>query len=125
MNATNSQPDGRGGFVALASMGSSAQDSMSMRRANLAGSSDGVRKFGQRTRDDHGKANEQMEEPCPPEGVTVPGDLSAKDKPNMARLEKLQGDQFDRAYIKDMVADHEKDVAEVKSKRVPAPWIRT
>ena len=30
----------------------------------------------------------------------------------MARLQKLSGAQFDRAYMDDMVADHKEDVAE-------------
>jgi putative membrane protein len=31
-----------------------------------------------------------------------------------AKLSALSGDTFDRAYVKDMVKDHEEDVAEVK-----------
>jgi putative membrane protein len=32
----------------------------------------------------------------------------------MAKLEKLSGAQFDRAYMSEMVADHKKDVAEFR-----------
>src|SRR6478609_6699168 len=35
--------------------------------------------------------------------------------PPKARLEKLSGEAFDRAYMKDMVADHTKDVREFKN----------
>jgi putative membrane protein len=32
----------------------------------------------------------------------------------MSRLEKLNGAEFDRAYMQDMVRDHQEDVAEFK-----------
>jgi putative membrane protein len=44
----------------------------------------------------------------------LPSDLDAKDKALKERLSKLSGEQFDRAYMKNMVRDHTKDVAEFR-----------
>ena len=40
-----------------------------------------------------------------------PPDVSPEQKQTMEKLTKLQGAEFDRAYVKDMVEDHVKDVA--------------
>jgi putative membrane protein len=78
------------------------------------GSSDDVKKFGQRMVDDHSKANDQLKQLAASKGVDLPQDVSAKDKATKARLSKLSGDQFDKAYMADMVQDHKKDVADFK-----------
>lgn len=84
------------------------------------GQSDEVKKFGQRMVDDHSKANDQLKQLAQNEGVTLPTSLSATDKATKARLEKLSGEQFDRAYMNDMVKDHSKDVAEFKKESTNA-----
>ena len=75
-------------------------------------SNDAVKKFGQRMIDDHTKANDQLKSVASESGITLPTDVSAKDKAEMDRLSKLSGDAFDRAYMQMMVKDHKKDVAE-------------
>jgi putative membrane protein len=47
-------------------------------------------------------------------GVKVPDSPSSKDKATMAKLQALNGDAFDKAYIKDMVKDHQQDQKEFK-----------
>ncbi len=74
--------------------------------------SDEVKQFGQRMVDDHTKANDQLKQVAQEKGVTLPTDLSAKDKAEKDRLSKLKGEQFDKAYMQHMVMDHKKDVAE-------------
>jgi putative membrane protein len=71
-----------------------------------------VKDFGKQMVNDHSKANEQLKELASKEGVTLPDNLSAKDKMLKQRLEKLSGPNFDRAYMENMVKDHKKDVAE-------------
>lgn len=73
---------------------------------------DDVKKFGQRMVDDHSKANDELKEVASKLGITLPSDLNATDKATKARLEKLSGAAFDRAYMATMVKDHTKDVAE-------------
>lgn len=82
--------------------------------------SDEVKQFGQRMVDDHTKANDQLKQVAEQKGVTLPTDLSAKDKAEKGRLSKLKGEQFDRAYMQHMVMDHKKDVAEFKKESTSA-----
>lgn len=75
-------------------------------------SSDAVKTFGQHMVDDHTKANDELKALAGRKNVTLPTEVDAKDKATMNRLSKLKGAAFDRAYMRDMVADHKKDVAE-------------
>ncbi|HEX4425836.1 MAG TPA: DUF4142 domain-containing protein [Terriglobales bacterium] len=78
------------------------------------GSSSDVKKFGQRMVDDHGKANDDLKQLASQKNVELPQDLNAKDNATKASLEKLSGQQFDQAYMKDMVKDHKKDIADFR-----------
>ncbi len=82
--------------------------------------SDEVKQFGQRMVDDHTKANDQLKQLAEQKGVALPTELSAKDKSEKDHLAKLQGEQFDRAYMQHMVQDHKKDVAEFKKESTSA-----
>jgi len=70
--------------------------------------------------DDHSKANDQLKQLASSKGIEVPTDLSAKDKATKERLSKLSGEQFDKAYMKDMVKDHTQDVSEFKKESTSA-----
>jgi putative membrane protein len=83
-------------------------------------SSDDVKKFGQRMVDDHSKANDELKQLASSKGVEVPTNLSAKDKATKDRLSKLSGEQFDKAYMNDMVKDHTQDVSEFKKESTSA-----
>ena len=75
-------------------------------------SSEQVRKFGQRMVDDHSKAGDQLKGVAAKDNISLPSEMNAKDKATVKRLEGLKGTAFDRAYMMDMVKDHEGDVAE-------------
>ncbi len=121
---TESAPKGKTAKSAKAAQGGS--DAVFVRQAAEGGlaevelgklatqkaTSDDVKKFGQRMVDDHSKANDQLKDVASKKNITLPADLSAKDKATRSRLEKLSGAAFDRAYMADMVRDHTKDVAE-------------
>ena len=79
--------------------------------AEEKGSSDSVKSFGKRMVDDHSKAGDKLKEVASRESITLPTDISAKDQATYDRLSKLNGAWFDRAYARDMVKDHETDVA--------------
>jgi putative membrane protein len=79
--------------------------------AQEKGSSDTVKSFGKRMVDDHSKAGDKLKEVASRENITLPNDLSAKDQATYDGLSKLNGAAFDRAYARDMVKDHETDVA--------------
>jgi putative membrane protein len=79
--------------------------------AEEKGSNDTVKSFGKRMVDDHSKAGDKLKEVASRESITLPTDISAKDQATYDRLAKLNGTAFDRAYARDMVKDHETDVA--------------
>src|SRR6185369_11383823 len=79
--------------------------------AQQKAASDQVKQFGTRMVDDHSKANDALKQVASSKGIALPSDLDAKQKSKMAKLEKLSGAQFDRAYMDDMVADHKEDVS--------------
>ena len=100
-------------FVRKAAQGGLAEVQLGQLATEKAASPE-VKQFGQRMVDDHTKANDQLKQIAQQEGVTVPDQLDAKDAATKARLEKLSGKEFDRAYMRDMVSDHTKDVTEFK-----------
>jgi putative membrane protein len=100
-------------FVKNAAQGGMAEVELG-KLATEKASSDDVKQFGQKMVDDHSKANDQLKQIASQKSMEVPSDLSAKDKATKDRLSKLSGPAFDRAYMKHMVTDHTKDVAEFK-----------
>jgi len=98
-------------FVKKAAQGGLAEVELGQLAAQKA-SSEEVKRFGQRMVDDHTRANEELKQVAAQKNIDVPQQLDAKDKATKARLEKLSGEQFDRAYMRNMLKDHQKDVAE-------------
>jgi putative membrane protein len=98
-------------FVRDAAQGGMAEVELG-KLATEKASSDDVKKFGQRMVDDHTKAADQLKQVASSEGIQLPQGLSAKDKMTEERLSKLSGEQFDKAYMADMVKDHTQDVTE-------------
>ncbi|MGH9614250.1 MAG: DUF4142 domain-containing protein [Bryobacteraceae bacterium] len=82
--------------------------------ATQKASSDAVKQFGQKMVDDHSKANDALKQVASQEGVTVPDSLDSKHQSRVDKLSKLSGADFDRAYVKDQLKDHRKDVSEFK-----------
>jgi putative membrane protein len=70
-----------------------------------------VKQFGERMVTDHSKANEELKQWASQKNVTLPSELDAKHKALHDRLSKLNGEAFDKAYMHEMVTDHQKDVA--------------
>jgi putative membrane protein len=77
-------------------------------------SSDDVKKFGQRMINDHSKANDELKQLASSKGITLPTEPNAKQKATKKRLAGLSGQQFDKAYMADMVQDHKQDVADFR-----------
>jgi putative membrane protein len=76
------------------------------------GSSDRVKQFGQRIVNDHTKAGDDLKGIAAKDDFSLPSDLDADHKATVDRLSKMSGTEFDRAFINDMVKDHETDIAE-------------
>ncbi len=81
------------------------------RMAVKQGMSKDVKQFGQKMIDDHTKAGQELMKVAEQKKVMLPPDVMPKHKEVMEKLSKLSGADFDREYVKAMVADHEKDVA--------------
>jgi len=80
--------------------------------AQEKGSSAQVKEFGSHMVMDHSKANDELKGLAQQKGVNVPTQLDAHHQAAVDRLSKLSGADFDRAYINDMVKDHEKTAAD-------------
>jgi putative membrane protein len=118
---------GIGIAVAVACSAASAADKASMKfiteavQGNLAevqmgqlaqqkGTSEGVRTFGQHLEQDHGAARDRSVAVANELGATPPTEPNRKQKRTYERLAKLNGAAFDKAFAKEMVADHKKDI---------------
>jgi putative membrane protein len=77
-------------------------------------SNDDVKQFAQKMIDDHTKLGDEMKQVAVQMKMKVPDSPSKKDKSSMAKLQALNGDDFDKAYIKDMVKDHQQDLKDFK-----------
>jgi len=72
--------------------------------------SDQVKQFGQRMEQDHSKANDQLKSIAQAENIQLPQQLDKKHQELLDRLGRLHGAAFDRAYMSDMVKDHNEDI---------------
>ena len=108
--AAKSRPAGDAHFAKEAAQGGMAEVKLGQ-LAEEKGSNDTVKSFGKRMVEDHSKAGDKLKEVASRESITLPTDISAKDQATYDRLAKLNGAAFDRAYARDMVKDHETDVA--------------
>ena len=62
--------------------------------------------------EDHQKASKEIQLLACKEGVVLPAELTAKHRDKREEFGQLSGDAFDRAYIRYMLRDHQKDVKE-------------
>jgi putative membrane protein len=100
-------------FMKNAAIGGMAEVELG-KLAQQNGHSPDVKSFGARMVQDHSRANDQLTNIAKDRGVQLPQQLDTEHMSMRDRLTKLQGDAFDRAYIKMMVADHDKDVKEFR-----------
>jgi putative membrane protein len=79
-----------------------------------------VKKFAERMVNDHTQANDQLKEVASSKHIALPTSLDAKDEATKQKLASLSGEEFDKAYMRDMVIDHTKDVTEFRHERASA-----
>lgn len=100
-----------GAFMTKAAQGGMAEVEL----GNLAverASSPKVKEFGQRMVTDHSKANDDLKALSSKKGMTPPSGLDGASQATKDKLSRLNGADFDHAYMQDMVKDHQKDIAE-------------
>jgi putative membrane protein len=100
-------PDGR--FVMEAAQGGLAEVELGRLAADKA-QSDAVKQFARRMITDHGKANDELKSVAQSKRITLPTELDATHKATKDRLSQMSGANFDRAYMQEMVNDHQKTV---------------
>ena len=71
---------------------------------------DEVKQFGARMVQDHTAANQQLMPIRPPRTSRRPRSSTRSTEGRMDKLSKMRGAEFDRAYMREMVEDHDKDV---------------
>jgi putative membrane protein len=70
-----------------------------------------VKKLAQMMIDDHTKSSEELKPVAASKGVVLPTEMDSKHKSAMEKMSSMSGMEFDMAYVKMMVKDHEKAVA--------------
>lgn len=109
--------------MAMADMAEVATGKLALSKSQNAD----VKAFAQQMIDDHGQALTKVQALAQARGVTLPTDLDAKHKAMSAKLEKLSGDAFDKAYMSDAgVKDHKTVLAKLKAdaKKIKDPDVK-
>jgi putative membrane protein len=103
------KPDMR--FMKEAAMGGLAEVELG-KLAQQNAQDDQVKQFGAKMDQDHGKANNELQQIAGAKGITLPQQLDKKGQAMLNKLSRLHGAAFDRAYMRAEVKDHNKDVKE-------------
>jgi putative membrane protein len=98
-------------FATKAAAGGQAEVTLGRLAAEKAGSPR-VRQFGQQMVTDHSQANQELEVIAKQQNLTLPGKPDATSAATEQRLQASSGAAFDTAYARDMVQDHQQDVAD-------------
>ncbi|MFL5270116.1 MAG: DUF4142 domain-containing protein [Stellaceae bacterium] len=94
-------------FVLVATIGGKAEVEFAQ-LAELKGRSQAVKDFGRQMVADHGKANQQLMQLAQAANIPQPSQLDEEHNGMRSQLDKLSGKEFDLAYIRGQVADHQK-----------------
>ena len=94
-------------FVYEATIGGKAEVEFGQ-LAEQKGRAQAVKDFSRQMVTDHGKANQQLMQLAQAANIPQPGQLDEEHKAMRAQLEKLGGAEFDLAYIRGQVGDHQK-----------------
>jgi len=97
-------------FLKKAAQGGLAEVNVGQMAASKA-SDPNIKQFGQRMVEDHGKANDELQQIAQKENLTLPTEPSKAEQKTANKLSRLQGTKFDAEYAREMVKDHEQDVA--------------
>jgi len=97
-------------FVMKASQGGLAEVHLG-KLADKNSSNAEVKKFGQRMVDDHSAANRELTTLAARKKFQVADEMDKEHQDLASKLEKMQGSEFDRAFMNAMVKDHEAAVS--------------
>lgn len=100
-------------FMKKAAIGGMAEVELG-KLAQQNGQAQPVKDFGSRMVQDHTQAGDQLKSIAQQKGVPLPDQLDGEHRATRDRLAKLQGGAFDRAYMRAMTTDHDKDTKEFR-----------
>jgi putative membrane protein len=101
-------------FVSKALEGGEAEVELGQLAQQKSQSND-VKQFAQKMVSDHSQMTDKWLKPVAQQlGVSEPKGPSKKDKKEIAKLQGLSGEDFDREYITMMVKDHQQDLKDFK-----------
>ncbi len=100
-------------FVDEAASGGLAEVQLGQLAAQRATSPE-VKQFAQRMVEDHGKANDELQQIASKKSFDLPTEMDSRSKATYDELSKLSGSDFDKAYMDAMVKDHDQDVKAFK-----------
>ena len=106
--SSKSEP-GEKGFVKEAVQGNLAEIALAEVATQKAQNPE-VKQFAEQIRKDHTEANQKLQAIAQKNGASTT-ELDPKHQKKITAMEKMSGDEFDKAYAKDMLKDHAKDVA--------------
>jgi putative membrane protein len=101
-------------FAATAAQGGMTEVELGRLALQRAGDPS-VRAFGQKMVTDHTAANAELKGVAARKNLTLPGEMSSDQKSMVEKLSKLNGAEFDKEYMSDMVKDHETDVKDFQT----------
>ncbi len=79
--------------------------------AQQKASSQQVKDLAKKLSDDHQKDLNDVKSIAQQKNINLPDQPSAKDQKLMSKLQNMNGQEFDRAFLKHQVRDHHKDIA--------------
>jgi putative membrane protein len=97
-------------FIRDASSGGLFEVSAGHKAAEKA-SDNQVKSLGQRMIDDHTRVNKELTDFASKNGINETPTLNGEQNGMLARLDQLNGDEFDRYYVQIEIDDHRKDIA--------------
>jgi putative membrane protein len=114
-SGTNAISNSDRNFVNDQLSGGMAEIQLAQLAKDHASSAD-VKQFAQMMIDDHTKAGDQLKQVASSNAIQQQPQIDSKHQSLMDKLSKMNGSDFDKAYMSAMVDDHEKDVSDVRSR---------
>ena len=101
-------------FASAAAQGGMAEVQLGQLAAQHA-ADPAVKEFGLRMVADHSRAGNELKSIASRKNLQLPADISSDQKSMVDKLSKLNGADFDKEYMSDMVKDHQEDADEFKT----------
>ncbi|HEX3111092.1 MAG TPA: DUF4142 domain-containing protein [Thermoanaerobaculia bacterium] len=99
-------------FMQKAATGGLAEVSLGQQVSSVAKNAD-AKNFADKMVTDHGKANDELKQLASTKSVTLPSDIDQEHKDAAQKV--MSSKNVDKAYMAEMVKDHDKDVKEFEN----------